>query len=162
MIDRNALRELIKRDPDQVTKAEAELREALQDPVVEAALAVSIHVRRLGLVALAATTCRLEKLCSNHELAFALLRESHEAFKNVDGFTVVDVEAQTHQLVIPFFDLLAAHELFQQQIQVQHERGTSNPGNVCDTAGISIAGVSAEPGRPAAGAAEVPAAPDAG
>jgi len=149
MIDRNALRELISRDPDTVAKAEAELQEALKDTLLQASLAVSIHVRRLGLIALTATNRRLQALCSNHELAFALLRESHEAFKHADGFTVADVEAQVTELVLPFFNLLAAYELFQQQMQVQHERGATNAADVRDPGTISIAGVPTEPGRPA-------------
>ena len=130
MITQKALTDIRDSDPERVERAGAALAQLIEDDdVFKLASSVFIWTKQMHLVALTTISRIIEDNVRDHELVFAVMRETHKAFQDNSGFTVLDLESQIDDLVRPFFNAIAARALFQVKIDDDRRRDESTGGD---------------------------------
>lgn len=118
-LDRKVFAELTESDPKRVDRVADAVAEAVQDPIVSASLSVVLYARRLSLIAMTAVNRQLGILIpqEDQDMALRIVRETSQAMRELGKFTVHDLEADTCELVPPYFEGLAAATMFQMKIE---------------------------------------------
>jgi hypothetical protein len=162
MITREQLTQIRDDDLPRFESAGRAIERLLEDDhVFKSSLAMQIWVQRLGLIVLTTINRQLKANMRDAELGFAVLRETHEAFKTAHGFTVKDLENSLDDLVKPWFDLLAVHNMYQMQ-EAPDDARSPDAGSTGD--GSPDAGTAGEalPAGAGGSGTEIPAEGDRG
>lgn len=117
-LDRKKLSEMMDVDSARVDKAAAAAADAVQDPIIAMSLSICLYARRLSMIALTAVDRQLKLLVpEDTDIVMRIIRETSQAMRELGKFTVHDLEADTCELVPPYFEGLAAATMFQMKVE---------------------------------------------
>jgi hypothetical protein len=149
-LDRKKLSAMMDVDPDRVDKAAAAVADAIEDPIISNSLSVCLYARRLSMIALTAVDRQLKLLVpEDTDIAMRIIRETSQALRDPGKFTVHDLEADTCELIPPYFEGLAAATMFQMQIEQDEQSTVADLAPGIRAERFAAAAKRAKPAKPA-------------